>query len=197
MSTWDERYALDGWAFGTDPNEFLLQEAHRLPPGRILCLGEGEGRNAVHLADQGYEVVGVDRSQVGMDKAQALAADRGVFIETVVCSIEDFELNEGEWEGIVSVFFHLPPELRAKIHRSVVRGLAPGGVLVLEAFTPEQLDLETGGPPIMDRLITLEALEEELEGLDFVVAHETTREVHEGRMHTGLCSVVQLVGVKR
>lgn len=197
MSRWDERYAAEGWAFGTDPNEFLRQEAHRIPPGRVLCLGEGEGRNAVFLAEQEFEVVGVDRSQVGMDKAQGLAAERGVFIETVVCSIEDFELAEEEWEGIVSVFFHLPPDLRKRVHRSVVRGLAPGGVLVLEAFTPQQLEFDTGGPPILDRLITLETLEQELEGLDFVVARETLREVHEGRMHTGEGSVVQVVGVKR
>jgi SAM-dependent methyltransferase len=197
MSTWDERYAQDGWAFGTDPNDFLKQEAHRIPPGRVLCLGEGEGRNAVFLAEEGFEVVGVDRSQVGMDKAQGLAQERDVFIETVVCPIEDFELAEEEWQGIVSIFFHLPPQLREKIHRSVVLGLAPGGVLVLEAFTPQQLEFDTGGPPSLDRLVTLEMLEEELEGLDFVVAQETVREVHEGRMHTGRGSVVQVVGIRR
>lgn len=193
MTAWDERYAQDGWAFGTDPNDFLRQEAHRIPRGRVLCLGEGEGRNAVFLAEKGYEVVGVDRSQVGMDKAQALAQERGVFIETVVSSIEDFDLVEGEWQGIVSIFFHLPPELRKRVHLRVARGLAPGGILVLEAYTPKQLALGTGGPPHLERLPTLRDLEEELTGLEFLVARETEREVHEGRMHTGRGSVVQLV----
>jgi SAM-dependent methyltransferase len=196
MWAWDERYALDGFAFGTEPNDFLRQEAHRIPMGRVLCLGEGEGRNAVFLAEQGYEVVGVDRSQVGMDKAQALAQGRGVFIETVVSSIEDFELAEGEWQGIVSVFFHLPPELRRKVHESVVRGLAPGGILILEAYTPKQLEFGTGGPPDAERLLSLEVLEEELRGLEFLVGQETEREVHEGRMHNGLGSVVQVVGLR-
>lgn len=196
MSAWDEHYALEGWAFGTEPNQFLREEAHRIPPGRVLCLGEGEGRNAVFLAERGYEVVGVDRSQVGMDKAQALAQERGVFIETVVSSIEDFELTEGEWQGIVSIFFHLPPHLRRGIHASVVKGLAPGGVLILEAYTPRQLEFGTGGPPDRDRLLTLPDLERELQGLDFLVARETEREVHEGRMHTGRGSVVQVVGVR-
>jgi len=196
MCAWDERYALEGWAFGTEPNDFLRQEAHRIQPGRVLCLGEGEGRNAVFLAENGYEVVGVDRSQVGMDKAQDLAQERDVFIETVVSSIEDFELAEGEWQGIISIFFHLPPEIRKRVNRSVAQGLAPGGILILEAYTPRQLELGTGGPPHLDQLISLQALEEELEGLDFLVAQEVEREVHEGRMHTGRGSVVQVVGVR-
>jgi SAM-dependent methyltransferase len=194
MSRWDDRYAADGWAFGTEPNDFLRQEAHRIPPGRVLCLGEGEGRNAVFLAEQGYEVVGVDQSQVGMDKAQSLAQERGVFVETVVSSIEDFELTEGEWQGIISILFHLPPELRKTVHRSVTRGLAPGGILILEAFTPKQLEYDTGGPPHGDRLLSVSDLQGEFEGLELLLARETEREVHEGRMHTGRSSVVQLVG---
>lgn len=196
MCAWDERYAAEGWAFGTEPNDFLRQEAHRIPPGRVLCLGEGEGRNSVFLAEQGYEVVGVDRSQVGMDKAQALAQDRGVFVETVVSSVEELQLTEGEWQGIISIFFHLPPPLRRKVHRNVVAGLAPGGILILEAYTPRQLEFGTGGPPDIERLSSLPDLEAELLGLEFLVARETEREIHEGRMHTGRGSVVQIVGLK-
>jgi SAM-dependent methyltransferase len=196
MGAWDERYAGEGWAFGTEPNDFLRQEAHRIPPGRVLCLGEGEGRNSTFLAEEGYEVVGVDQSQVGMDKAQALAQERGVFVETVVSSIEDFDLTEEEWQGIVSIFFHVPPELRKKVNRSVVLGLTPGGVLILEAFTPRQLELDSGGPPHREALVSLSTLEEELGGLDLVLAQEVEREILEGRMHTGECSVVQIVGVK-
>jgi SAM-dependent methyltransferase len=196
MSRWDERYSQEGWAFGTEPNDFLRQEAHRIPPGRVLCLGEGEGRNAAFLAEEGYEVVGVDQSQVGMDKAQDLARQRGVFVETVVSSIEDFDLTEGEWDGIVSIFFHLTPEVRTRIHRAVVLGLAPGGVLILEAYTPAQLERGTGGPPHPEKLIDLDVLREELEGLEFVVARETEREIREGRMHTGTGAVVQVVAVR-
>jgi SAM-dependent methyltransferase len=196
MAAWDDRYAGEDWAFGTEPNDFLRQEAHRIPEGRVLCIGEGEGRNSTFLAEQGYEVVGVDQSQVGMDKAQALAQERGVFVETVVSSIEDFDLTEEEWQGIVSIFFHLPPELRKKVHRSVVSGLAHGGLLILEAFTPRQLEFGTGGPPDPERLVTLSLLEEELDGLEFLLAQEVEREIFEGYMHTGMSAVVQVVAVR-
>lgn len=196
MSSWDERYSRDGWLFGTEPNDFLKAEAHRIPDGEVLCLGEGEGRNSVFLAEMGYEVVGVDRSQVGLDKAQALARDRGVFVETVVSNIEDFDLKEGEWEGIVSIFFHLPPELRRRVHASVAKGLAPGGILILEAYTPAQLKLGTGGPPDPEKLMTLSGLREELAGLDFVVAREVERDIKEGEMHRGVGAVVQIVAVR-
>jgi len=197
MGAWDERYAMEGWAFGTEPNDFLREQAHRIPAGRVLCLGEGEGRNAVFLAGEGYEVVGVDSSQVGMDKAQGLAQERGVSIETVVSSIEEFALSDEEWQGIISIFFHLPPPLRKKVSRSVVDGLAPGGILILEAYTPRQLEFGTGGPPDEERLMTLEILEKELHGLDIVLAREVEREIHEGRLHTGQGSVVQFVGRKK
>lgn len=196
MTGWDQRYAEDGWAFGIEPNGFLRREAHQIPLGRVLCLGEGEGRNAVFLAKEGFEVVGVDQSPVGMEKAQALARREEVAIETVVSSIEDFDLQEAEWEGIVSIFFHLPQESRRRIHRAVVKGLKKKGVFILEAFTPHQLGRDTGGPPHRDRLMTLAALREELEGLDLVVARECERDVQEGWMHTGLASVVQVVGVR-
>jgi SAM-dependent methyltransferase len=196
MSSWDERYAQESWIFGTEPNDFLREQAHRIPGGRVLCLGEGEGRNSVYLAELGYEVVGVDRSQVGLDKAQALAQERGVFVETVFSSIEDFDLREGEWDGIVSIFFHLPPELRRRVHRAVVEGLAPGGILILEAYTPRQSSLGTGGPSNPTHLMTLDLLLDELEGLEPLVAREMEREVEEGQMHRGRGSVVQFVGVR-
>jgi SAM-dependent methyltransferase len=197
MSPWNERYAREGWAFGTEPNDFLKAEAHRIPEGgRVLCLGEGEGRNGVHLASLGYRVVAVDQSAVGMHKARALAAERGVSVETLVASVEELDLGEGEWQGIVSIFFHLPPDLRRAVHRRVARGLARGGVFVLEAYTPGQLELGTGGPPHVDRLPTLAVLREELESLELVVGRELEREIREGWMHTGRGAVVQVVGVR-
>jgi SAM-dependent methyltransferase len=191
---WNARYAEPGWAFGTEPNDFLREHAAALPPaGRVLCLAEGEGRNAVHLAGLGHDVLAVDRAAVGLEKAQALARARGVSLATVVADLARFPLEPLAWDGIVSVFAHVEPDVRRALHAQVPHALRPGGVLLLEAYTPSQVERGTGGPPDAARLMTLAALRDELPGLVFEVARETERDVIEGRFHTGRASVVQVV----
>lgn len=192
-SMWDERYAAPGFAFGTEPNDFLAAVAASIPPGPVLSLGEGEGRNALFLAGRGHEVLAVDQSAVGMAKAREWAAQRGLTLATAAADLATFAIERGRWSGIVSIFCHLPPAVRRPLHAACVQGLRPGGVFVLEAYTPAQLGRGTGGPsdPIM--LPTLELLRQELAGLEFEVARECERAVVEGRHHTGLAAVVQVV----
>jgi SAM-dependent methyltransferase len=195
---WDQRYREPGFAFGTEPNDFLAATARLyLPPGgEILCLAEGEGRNAVFLAGLGYHVTGVDSSPVGLEKAQALAASRGVEIRTVVADLADYDFGVERWDGVVSIWCHLPSAVRAQVHRSVVAALRHGGVLLLESYTPRQIELGTGGPPSADRTMTLAAVREELAGLEWLVAEEKMREVHEGSRHNGPSAVLQAVARK-
>ncbi len=196
-SFWDNRYAMaDGYVFGTAPNDFLAEMAGRIPPGPVLCLGEGEGRNAVHLAALGHAVLAVDQSAVGLAKARKLAACRGVEIATEVVDLAVKPIDPGKWLGIVAIFVHLPVDLRREVFSRAVRGLAPGGVFILEAYTPAQLAFGTGGPKEVALLMTLSALREELIGLDFLVAREIEREVIEGGGHTGRAAVVQVVARK-
>ena len=150
---WDARYAEPGWAFGTEPNDFLREMAPRLPRGRVLCLAEGEGRNAVHLAGLGHEVTAVDLSPVGVAKTLALAAERGVRVHAEVADLAHYAIAPGFWQGVVSIFAHVPGDVRGPLHRAVVAGLAPGGVLVLEAYPPEQADRGTGGPSEASRFM--------------------------------------------
>lgn len=189
---WDERYSKDEYVYGTSPNDFLRSQIAHLPGGRILCLAEGEGRNAVYLAEQGYDVTAVDQSPVGLTKARQLAEQRGVSIETVVADLAAFDVAPDAWDGIVSIFAHLPPPARRHIHRQVVTGLRPGGVLLLEAYRPEQLEYRTGGPPVAELMMTLDGLREELSGLDFEYSAETVRDIQEGLLHHGAGAVVQL-----
>jgi 2-polyprenyl-3-methyl-5-hydroxy-6-metoxy-1,4-benzoquinol methylase len=195
---WDRRYSEPGFAYGTEPNDFLAANAERyLPPrGEILCLAEGEGRNAVFLAGLGFRVTGVDSSAVGLQKAKQLAEQHGVDIRTVVADLGDFELGVQRWDGIVSIWCHLPSPIRARLHRSVVAALRHGGMLLVESYTPKQLEYETGGPPTAELMMTLAAAREELAGLDLLEAEETLREVHEGKYHDGLSAVLQLVARK-
>jgi len=193
---WDQRYDTPEYVYGTDPNEFLAGVVAEISAGRTLCIAEGEGRNAVFLAEHGHQVVAVDSSAVGLEKAGRLAKERGVHIETVTADLAVFDIEPERWDAIISIFAHVPPDVRRPLHRKVVRGLRPGGTLVLEAYTPEQIKLGTGGPPVPEMTMTLAALREELNGLVFKHAEELEREVIEGRYHTGKGAVVQVVAVK-
>jgi SAM-dependent methyltransferase len=193
---WDERYAAPEYVYGTEPNDFLASVAAQIPRGQVLSIADGEGRNGVFLATLGHDVTSVDASAVGLAKADRLAAARGVHLTTRVVDLADYLIEPGAWAGIVSIFVHLPPPLRRRVHAQVVRGLAPGGVFILEAYSPDQLRHGTGGPTNPDLMPTLDALRAELEGLEFTHAAELERGVQEGQFHRGRSAVVQVVARK-
>lgn len=193
---WDERYADPAYAYGTEPNDFLRSVAGRIPPGPVLCLAEGQGRNAVYLASLGHDVLAVDQSAVGLTRARELAVSRGVEISTEVADLETYRIEPAKWSGIVAIFAHLPPRLRARVFGAAVNGLAPGGAFVLEAYCPKQLEYGTGGPKDVNMLMSVDALRTELAGLRFEHALETEREIHEGTYHHGRSAVVQVLAFK-
>jgi len=193
---WDERYGGAELTYGAEPNDFLRDMAPRIPPGPVLGLGEGQGRNAVHLATLGHPVTAVDQSPVGLARARELAASRGVTLHTVVADLAEFDLEPTSWSGIISIFCHLPPALRQSIYPRCAAALAPGGVLILEAYTPDQLEYGTGGPREPDLLSTLVELRDLLPGLELEIGREVVREIHEGAHHHGLAAVVQVVARK-
>ena len=195
---WDERYSREGLAFGDQPNDFLhLQEERILAGGkRALCLGEGHGRNAIWLAKLGLKVTAVDLSAVGLAKAAAWASGLGLELTAVEADLREWEIQPDAWDVIVSIFCHMPSEIRAHVHRGVVRGLAKSGLFILEAYTPSQIGRGTGGPSDPDMLPTAALLNVELEGLEVIESREITRNVLEGRSHTGISDVVQLVAQK-
>ncbi len=194
-SDWDERFSGE-LPYGLEPNEFVAEQGHRIPPGPVLCLAEGYGRNALWLAARGHAVTAAEQSTVGIARGTALAAERGLDITWIPGDLADLDMGAGRWSGIVSTFAHLPPALRADVHQRVVRALAPGGVFILEAYSPAQLAYHTGGPKQVELLMTRDGLVRELAGLDFEVAQEIEREVIEGAMHSGKAAVVQVVGRK-
>jgi SAM-dependent methyltransferase len=190
---WDQRYAAGDYVYGTFPNEFLAVVADQIPPGPVLCLAEGEGRNAVHLARRGHAVTAVDQSAVGLAKARALAERNGVSLTTEVADLSVYVIPPRVWSGIIVIFMHLPPALRAAVLAQAVAGLRPGGLLVLECYTPAQLAFHTGGPREAALLPTLARLREELPGLDFLHGAELERDIVEGDGHTGRGAVVQIL----
>lgn len=195
-TSWDERYAQTEYFYGTTPNAFLFSVYGRIPSGRVLCLAEGEGRNAVFLASRGYQVTAVDSSAVGLRKAEQLANSHQVSITTVCADLNGYIIDPGQWDGIVSCYCHLPSAVRKPLHNQITSGLRPAGVFILEGYSKEQLSYGTGGPSVPDMLFSLEELKDELEGMDFVHAATLERDVREGRGHTGIASVVQIIGTK-
>jgi SAM-dependent methyltransferase len=191
---WDQRYAEPGFAYGTEPNDFLREVASQLPPGsEVLCLAEGEGRNAVFLAAAGHRVHAVDQSAVGLAKAAELARARGTTITTEVADLADYALGAARWTAIVSIWAHVPAALRQQLHAALLPALRPGGLFILEAYTPKQLEFRTGGPPTAALMMELASLRSELAGLELLVAREVERDVQEGAYHAGRSATVQVL----
>lgn len=194
---WNERYAEPFASYGTEPNDYLREVAARIPAGPVLCLAEGEGRNAVYLAGRGHAVTAVDLSDVGLANARKLADRHGVTIETVIADLTTYDFGEARWAGIVSIWAHVPSAVRPALHAACARALRPGGVFVLEAYTPRHLDRPgIGGPPHADALPTPAELRRDLSGLLLDQCHEIDRDISEGKFHHGPSTTVQVLAVK-
>lgn len=197
MSTslaWDERYAGGGFQFGEAPNLYLLSQAHRLRRGlRALAVGDGEGRNGVWLAEQGLDATSVDWSAVGLEKARALAVRRGVPITTVTADLSCWDWPAARFDLIAWIYVHLPPEDRAKACAGAMRALAPGGLLVMECFTPAQEGRRSGGPRLPALLWSRALVEQHFAGLEVLELLEGSVRLDEGPRHQGLAEVVRAV----
>ena len=181
------------FVYGTEPNDFLADVAPGPPPGETLCLADGEGRNGVYLAELGHRVTSVDLTEAGMAKAAALATERGVDLTTVVADLAEYDLGVERWDLVVSIFAHTPPPVRRRVHEALATALRPGGRLLLEAYTPDQIGRGTGGPPVPELTMDLARLDTELVGLEFEHRAEFVRSVVEGPGHTGDGAVVQVI----
>jgi cyclopropane fatty-acyl-phospholipid synthase-like methyltransferase len=191
---WNSRYAEPGYAYGTESNAFLVSQKPLLKPGmQALAVADGEGRNGVWLAQQGLEVLSVDASEVGLRKTQELAADRGVKIRTEQVELTGWQWPEAAYDVVAAIYIHFPPTVRAAMHRAMFNALKPGGVLILEAFTPEQLRYKSGGPPVAEMLYTADMLRIDFAGGEIVHIKECITELAEGQYHRGPAAVVRLV----
>ena len=195
-SMWEGRYSVDTYIYGTEPNDFLRDNVATLPRGSALCLAEGEGRNAVFLAESAFDVHSVDLTESGVAKTLRLAERRGVQVLAVAGDLAVFDIGTERWDLIVSIFAHMPPHVRHDLHHRVVAALKPGGTFLLEAYTPSQIGRGTGGPSSAEMTMTLDSLRDELVGLEIVYAEELDRDVIEGAGHSGIGAVVQFIARK-
>lgn len=195
---WNERYQKDEYVFGEQPNDFIAAKAAVLTSNsHVLSLGEGEGRNAVFLAKLGHNVLGIDLSDVGLTKAHQLAQKNGVQIQTQQADITTYDMGNSRWDALVSVFFHLPSSLRKQVHQRMITAVKPGGIIILEAYRPEQLNYKTGGPPSSDMMPTLEELKQDFSEMELLHLESVERHIEEGEGHIGLSATVQMIAIKR
>ncbi len=194
---WNQRYDAEEFAYGIEPNDFLVSVTPRfVPGGSVLCLADGEGRNGVWLARQDFAVTSIDIAERGLDKASELATRYGVSIQTRQADLAACDLGIEAWDAIVSIFLHLPRRVRQDLHRRCVAALRPGGLMVFEAYGAGQAGRGTGGPPEPQLLVAVEDVEQEFPGCQCLHRHVGLREVHEGHHHDGVGEVVQVLAQK-
>ena len=195
MNFWDQNFSAPGYKYGTLPNAFLREQASALPSqARVLVPGDGEGRNGVWLATQGHQVCSVDMSRVGLAKAQALATEQGVSLQTEVVDLAEWVPPVATFDAVVLTYVHLPPATRQQAHRRLWSGLKPGGLWLLEAFHPQQLQHSSGGPKDVAMLYTVDLLRSDLLGdAEVELAWDGEVTLDEGPGHQGTAHVVRLL----
>jgi cyclopropane fatty-acyl-phospholipid synthase-like methyltransferase len=194
---WNEGFGEPGFMYGDQPNDFLKANALTLKPGgKILCLAEGEGRNAVYLATKGFDVTCVDFSESGLKKTQQLAETHGVSVCTECADLSQYEIEHEAWDGIVMIFGHFNEALRASLYPRIRIGIKPGGTLLMEVYTKDQLSFGTGGPKTIEYLYDKQELEAAFSDFSSVLIQEVTREINEGAYHKGTSATVQVIATK-
>ena len=195
---WDQRYDVPEYIFGEAPCEWLTMNTHRLPTsGNALSLGDGDGRNGVYLAECGLSVTSVDLSSVGLAKADRLAVSRGVSITTVCADLRDYKIKPESLDLVVSIYCHLPEDVRLVTHCRCAKGLRTGGLFVLEAFNQQQIGWSSGGPQTKSLLYDLKELLRDFQEFEVIEALTGLCNLDEGNRHKGLGQIVRLILRKR
>jgi SAM-dependent methyltransferase len=195
LNRWNERFSAPGYLFGTAPNRFLESQKHRLRAGqRALSVADGEGRNGVWLAQQGLAVTTLDFSPVALGKARQLAARAGVTISTIEADLANWQWPAAAFDVVVAIFVQFaPPPMRAKMFAGMKSALAPGGLLILEGYRPEQVGYGTGGPPDRENMYTKELLDAAFSGLEILHCAAYDAEIAEGTGHNGRSALIDFV----
>ncbi len=192
---WNDRYRNTEYIYGTEPNEFFGKQLDQLKIGSILLPAEGEGRNAVYAAGQGWKVTAFDMSNSGRDKALKLALDNKVDLTFEVADVMSFQPDR-QFDVLALIYAHFPKNIRKQAHRRLLGFLKPDGKVIFEAFAKEQLGNSSGGPKNLDMLFSIEEIKEEFSELKFELLEQRTIQLDEGEHHRGKAEVIRFVGTK-
>lgn len=193
---WNERYATKEYVYGTEPNLFYKEQLEKLMPGKILFPAEGEGRNAVYAATQGWKVTAFDSSTMAKKKAENLAREKNVEIEYRISDYKEVGFPTESFDCLVLIYAHMHPLKRKEYHQKMASFLKPGGTLILEGFSKKQIENNTGGPRNVEMLFSEEELLHDFGFFSELSVSETDITLDEGEFHQGKASVIRAAGVK-
>ena len=199
---WDQRYSRSEYVYGKSPNHFFAEQVQQLQPGVLLMPAEGEGRNAVFAASKGWEVHAFDISREGRLKAERLAQSNEVTIHYQISSLEEVEFEDGKFDLIALIFAHFSSKVKIAHFKKLSRFLRPGGMVILEGFSKNQLlysskNPKAGGPKDMDLLYSEAEIEIIFPEFEIMQLYEQEVQLNEGDFHVGKSSVVRFVGRKK
>lgn len=195
---WDQRYAADAYVYGTEPNNWFVEKLKILKPGKLLLPAEGEGRNAVWASSQGWQVTAFDQSPEAKTKALKLANEKEATlgINYLVKDLRCFRAEENSFDAIALIYVHMPTEFRHKVHTELVKMLRPGGCLIFEAFSKEQITNTSGGPKNLDLLYDADEIKQEFQILKLLEFYNIRIHLEEGELHHGIANVIRFFGRK-
>ena len=196
---WNERFNKPEFIFGKEPNEYLVEQASNYlkPNSSVLCIADGEGRNGIWLAKQGMRVIGFDISDIAIAKASQFAADSEVNIQYSLCDTDRFNWEVNSYDAVIAIFIQFAdPEMRARIFKQVLQTLKPGGLFILQGYTPKQLEYKTGGPSLIEHLYTEEMIRGLSQDFEVLELQCYENELSEGARHTGMSALLGMVAKK-
>lgn len=197
LDMWNKRFSTDEYVFGTEPNAFLMSQAQWLGSGHALALADGEGRNSVWLAQQGFSVDAFDFSHLAIEKGKALAAKKSVSVNFDCCDWQTYDWKPDHYDLVAGIFFQFatPPE-RAELFEKIKYSLKPRGVVVIQGYGKNQLRHNTGGPGKLDHLYDEALLRHAFTGFEVQVCKTYEATLHEGTGHDGMSALVGFVARK-
>jgi ubiquinone/menaquinone biosynthesis C-methylase UbiE len=201
-SKWDERYRDSEYAYGEQPNKYLEEQLGKLPVGKILFPAEGEGRNAVFAARQGWQVSAYDISNEGQKKALQLAQKNHVSIDYQVGALQTLDYKEDQFDVIALIYAHFPADIKSALHKELDKYLRKGGTVIFEAFSKTHITFnekneKVGGPRDIASLFSVEEIRNDFHNYEIIELMEKEIELHEGLYHNGRASVIRFVGRKK
>ncbi len=196
---WNQRFDKEEFIFGKEPNEYLALQARKYlkPNNKVLCIADGEGRNGVWLAKQGMQVVGFDASDIALRKAKQFAKDNQVEVEYSFSDTDSFDWQVNVYDAVIAIFIQFAdPPMRARIFKQIHQALKPGGILILQGYTPKQLEYKTGGPSLIEHLYTEQMIRDLTQEFQILDLRCYEQELNEGARHAGMSALLGLVAKK-